>query len=44
MIETIPKLSNIDRQKCREDAVQRFDYRIMTNNYLDAYNKVLSGK
>jgi glycosyltransferase involved in cell wall biosynthesis len=41
--KAINKIHNIDLKKCREEAVMRFDIKVMAGNYLKQYSQVING-
>ncbi len=41
--EAVSRVSELSPEVCRKNAVSRFDYRVMAQNYLTEYKKVLNG-
>lgn len=42
LIERFAELDNISRETCRQEAVSRFSYKTMVNNYLNLYEQLIS--
>ena len=44
MMDAVGKIGRIDRKYCREYALENFNDKKMTENYLKLYNVILEGK